>query len=431
MAGTTGATGVIGTVEERKIVIVGAGIAGLCCALELQAVGLPCLVLEASDVPGGRVRTDRVDGFQLDRGFQVLLTAYPEARRMLDFPALRLGTFAPGALVWTGGKLHRVADPFRQPWALPATLLAKVGSFGDKLRVTRLRRETREGSLDDLFAKPEMTALEALRRLYGFSERMIETFFRPFLGGIFLERELATSSRMLDFVFRMFSLGKAALPAAGMGAIPVQLAARLTAKAGAGALRLGAPVASLEDGGVRLKSGERIAASTVVLATAAGDATRLLPGLNTPLSRATACVYYAADRSPAVGRCLVLNGEEDGPVNNLCVPSNVARSYAPAGKALIAASVLGEERELTDPGLETAVRRQLTGWFGAEVAAWRHLRTDVVRDALPARRSLEPADLPARCRPGLYLCGDHRTTPSLQGAMASGRRAAEAIREAL
>jgi phytoene dehydrogenase-like protein len=422
-----------GHTEERKIVIVGAGVAGLCCALELQAAGLSCLVLEASDVPGGRVRTDRVDGFLLDRGFQVLLTAYPEVRRVLDLPALRLGTFAPGALVWTGGKLHRVADPFRQPWALPATLLAKVGSFTDKLNIARLRREVCAGSLDDLLARPETTTLEALRQRYGFSERMIDTFFRPFLGGIFLERELATSSRMLDFVFRMFSLGRAALPAAGMGAIPAQLVARLTAKSGAGAatLRLGTQVAALEDGGVRLASGQRITAAAVVLATAAGDATHLLPGLNTPLSRMTACVYYSATQPPPVGRFLVLNGEASGPVNNLCVPSNVKRGYAPAGKALIAASVLGTEAELTDPGLEAAVRRQLTTWFGAAVAGWRHLRTDLVRDALPARRSLEPADLPARCRPGLYLCGDHRTTPSLQGAMASGRRAAEAIREAL
>jgi len=425
--------GIAGHTEERKIVIVGAGVAGLCCALELQAAGLSCLVLEASDVPGGRVRTDRVDGFLLDRGFQVLLTAYPEVRRVRDLPALRLGTFAPGALVWTGGKLHRVADPFRQPWALPATLLAKVGSFGDKLNIARLRREVRAGSLDDLLARPETTALDALRQRYGFSDRMIDTFFRPFLGGIFLERELTTSSRMLDFVFRMFSLGRAALPAAGMGAIPAQLVARLTAKTGTGAtaLRLGAQVAALEDGGVRLESGQRIAASAVVLATAAGDATRLLPGLNTPLSRMTACVYYSTGQPPPVGRFLVLNGEASGPVNNLCVPSNVARGYAPTGKALLAASVLGSEADLTDPGLEAAVRRQLTGWFGATVAGWRHLRTDVVRDALPARRSLEPCDLPARCRPGLYLCGDHRTTPSLQGAMASGRRAAEAIREAL
>ena len=418
------------TKEERKVVIVGAGVSGLCCALELQEAGIPCVVLDAAETPGGRVRTDRVEGFLLDRGFQVLLTAYPEARRVLDFAALRLGTFAPGALVWTGGKLHRVADPFRQPWAAPATLLAPVGSLGDKLRVARLRRQVRAGSLDDLLNRPEISTLEALRRRYLFSERMIQTFFRPFLGGIFLERELATSSRMLDFVFRMLSLGRAALPAAGMGAIPAQLAARLASKAPPGTLRLGMPVAALEDGRVRLADGGWIAAAAVVLATAASDATRLLPGLNTPLSRSAACIYYAADaaaRPPAVGRFLVLDGEGTGPVNNLCVPSNVAPSYAPAGKALIAASVVGDAAG--GSGLEAAVRRQLTAWFGPEVESWRHLRTDVIREALPARRSLEPADLPARCRPGLYLCGDHRTTPSLQGAMASGRRAAAAIRE--
>jgi phytoene dehydrogenase-like protein len=409
---------------SRQVVIIGGGVAGLCCALRLQEKDIPCVVLEASDAPGGRVRTDKVDGFLLDRGFQVLLTAYPEARRLLDYRALRLRTFAPGALVRIQGKLHRVSDPFRQPWTLPATLLAPVGSLADKLAIARLRSHVRQGTIEEIWRRPETSTLEALRS-FGFSQRMIDSFFRPFFGGIFLETELATSSRMLEFVFRMFAEGQAALPAAGMGAISEQLAARLTP----GTVRLDARVEGIGDGAVYLaRKRERIPAAAVVVATEASEAARILPDLRPPGFHDTACLYYAAPKAPVAKPLLVLNGEGGGPVDNLCVPSAVAPTYAPVGQALVSATVVGasgaDERDL-----ESEVRRHLTSWFGIATADWRHLRTYRIPLALPARKNLDPAALPVRRKPGLYVCGDHRETPSLQGAMVSGRRAAEAVGE--
>lgn len=406
-----------------RAVIVGAGIAGLCCALKLQKKGIPCLILEASDGPGGRVRTDRVDGFLLDRGFQVLLTAYPEARRVLDYKALRLRTFAPGALVRAGGKLHRVADPFRQPWGLPATLLAPIGTLEDKMGILRFRKHVLQGPLEEIWTRPETSALACLKS-FGFSQRIIDSFFRPFFGGIFLETELVTSSRMLEFVFRMFSQGRAALPAGGMGAIPQQLASRLPA----GTIRYGARVESLGTGEVRLQGGERVPATAVVLATEAPEAARLLPELHPPGSRDTACLYYAAPKDPVGKPILVLNGEGGGPVDNLCVPSAVAPTYAPAGQALVSATVVGASGA-NERDLESEVRKHLTSWFGPDVAGWKHLRSYRIPLALPARKSLDPAALPVRRNPGIYLCGDHRETPSLQGAMVSGRRAADALEE--
>ena len=385
---------------EAKVVIVGAGMAGLGCALRLQE-----------------------KGFLLDRGFQVLLTAYPEARRLLDYRALKLRTFSSGALVRVDGKLQRISDPFRAPWTIPATLLAQVGSFKDKLRIARLRRNVLASSIEEIFQKKETSSLDALLEM-GFSDRMIGSFFRPFFGGIFLETELATSSRMLEFIFRMFSQGTAALPATGMGAIPRQLAARLPA----GALRLGAKVAELSETEVRLAGGERLPAAAVVLATEAPEAARLLPGLHPPGFNGTACLYFAADQAPLPKPILMLNGEGRGPVDNLCVPSAVAPSYAPAGKALVSATVVGAA-EANEKDLESEVRRHLASWFGPAVQSWRHLRTYRIPLALPARSSLEPAALPVRRRPGLYLCGDHRDTPSLQGALVSGKRAAEAVIE--
>ncbi|HEX4965902.1 MAG TPA: NAD(P)/FAD-dependent oxidoreductase [Thermoanaerobaculia bacterium] len=408
---------------EAKVVVVGAGMAGLCCALRLQEKKIPCVVLEASDAPGGRVRTDKVEGFLLDRGFQVLLTAYPEARRLLDYRALRLRTFAPGALIRMDGKLHRISDPFRQPWTLPATLLSPVGSLKDKMRIAHLRRHLFASSIEEIFQRPETSTLDALLEL-GFSDRMIGSFLRPFFGGIFLETDLATSSRMFELIFRMFSQGKAALPAAGMGAIPQQLTDRLAA----GTVRLGARVEALGDGEVRLAGSERIPAAAVVLATEAPEAARLLPDLRPPGFHGTACLYFAADQAPLSKPLLVLNGEGRGPVDNLCVPSALAPGYAPAGKALVSATVVGAA-DADEKDLESEVRRHLVSWFGPAVQSWRHLRTYRIPLALPARSSLEPAALPVRRRPGLYLCGDHRETPSLQGAMVSGRRAADAVAE--
>lgn len=410
------------TKSESRVVVIGAGMAGLCCALELQSQGISSVVLDAAGTPGGRVRTDKVEGFLLDRGFQVLLTAYPEARRVLDYRALGLRSFLPGALVRTGGRFHLVADPFRRPWAALSSLRAPVGSLHDKLLIPRLRSRVLQGSPEEIWTRPETTTAEALRG-FGFSERMIDSFFRPFFGGIFLETALASSSRLFEFVFRMFSVGRAALPSGGMGAIPAQLAGRLTP----GTLRLNARVQAIGEGEVFLEKGERLRAAAVVIATDSTEAARLLPELHPPGWHGTACLYYAADRDPVGKPVLVLNGEGEGPIDNLCVPSTVAPSYAPAaGKALVSVSVTGAG-EANERELESEVRKHLTTWYGPRVSDWKHLRTYRIPRALPARRSLEPAALPVRRRPGTYLCGDHRETPSLQGAMVAGRRAAEAV----
>lgn len=411
------------------VVIVGGGLAGLTCARRLQARGRSCVVLEASDAVGGRVRTDRVEGFQLDRGFQVLLTAYPAAQRWLDYDALKLRRFVPGARVWAEGSLHTVSDPMREPGDLLATLTAPVGSLGDKLKIATLRSEARRGSLDDLFTRPETTAFEALQA-HGFSERMIERFLRPWLGGIFLDASLSTSSRMLMFVLRMFAEGHAAVPEAGMQAIPEQLAAGLTP----GAVRLNAPVTSVDVGGVTLQSGERLPADHIVVATDGTAAARLLPSLPPTVWRAVTCVYFAAPASPTDAPVLVLNGSGgsddsrgsgDGVVNNVAVMSDVAPGYAPSGQSLISVSVVSDISG-DDRAIAAQVQAELTQWFGPSVAAWRWLRSYRIPQALPARRPLERV-APVPVRPGVWAAGDFLATPSIQGAMKSGEQVADAL----
>lgn len=400
--------------------MVGAGLSGLACALRLGACGVDVTLLEGSDDVGGRVRSDIVDGFVLDRGFQVLLTAYPTLPAVLDLGALDLRTYQPGALVRADGGFHRVSDPLRRPLDSLATLRAPIGSLADKLRVARLRLELSGSSSPATWTRPETTTGEALAAR-GFSEDMVQRFFRPFFGGVFLDGALETSSRFFEFTFRMFSAGDVAVPARGMGEIPRQMAARLPG----GTLRLGSRVTRVEGRRVEIAGEAPLAPRAVVIATDGTAAARLLPGLDEPAWRGVTCHYFAAAEPPLTEAVLVLNGEGRGPVNNLVVPTNMAPEQGPDGAALVSATVLG----CGGVGDVPAVRQQLADWFGSAVHGWRHLKTYEIAHALPAQPPgvLAAAPRPARRGDGLYVCGDHRWHGSIEGALSSGLAAADAV----
>ena len=450
---------------NADVIVIGAGLSGLACALTLQERGLTPLVLEASDGIGGRVRTDQYQGFRLDRGFQVLQTWYPEARRWLDYGPLDLRPFYPGALVRCEGRFHRVSDVWRRPWRLPEMLLSPIGTLGDKLRLFGLRQRSLRGSIADLYARPETSALAHLQGL-GFSALMLDRFFKPFFSGVFFDPELAVSSRTFEFLFRAFALGDTALPARGMGEIPAQLAARLTGNW----LRLGCRVVGLEQGQAVLDSGERLGARALVIATDPWAAARLLgqaahampagdhqhpasdqgqwapaagarqPGAEAgaplkeagpPPARGTTCCYFAADAPPFAGPYLVLNGEGRGRINSVQCPSNLSEHYAPAGKALITVNCHGID---ADPDrLEATIRRELGDWFGPPVAAWERLAIYPIPQALPAQPPpvADPATVPQRLAAGLWICGEYRAAPSIHWTLHSGRRAGEEVAHAL
>ncbi len=424
---------------EKDVAIIGAGLAGLRCAGLLERAGLEVSLLEASDAPGGRVRTDLVDGFRLDRGFQIMLTGYPEARSALNYRPLKLRRLVPGALVWHDGSFHRFADPWREPIAALRFLFDDIVSFSDKLRVAALRARVRSGEPSELFARPDMPTYAYLRQ-FGFSPRMIERFFAPFFGGIFLEQELVTSCRYFQFLFRIFASGAVAVPMEGMERIPQQLAARLKPGTLETNMRVTGLTRRAQRFGVALQDGRTIEAKHLVIAVAEHEQRPLLTDILTPkraqarVARewsSTTTLYYTSLKSPVHGAVIVLNGEGPGagPINNLVVMSQVSSRYAPPGQELIAVSCVGvhpandEQMRL----LDEQVREQAARWFGIEVERWRLLAAYPIRYALPLARNTQWQAGTPRLADNLYICSDAQEQPSQQGALASGRRAAEAI----
>lgn len=406
-----------------RIVIIGAGLAGLACARRLTKAGVSCIVLESSDGVGGRARTDTLEGFQLDRGFQVFLAGYPEAGRTLDYDALDLKPFYPGAIIRRAGRFHRMCDPWKRPQDLLSTVFSPIGSFTDKRLAFQLRRSTLRHRLCSGSGGPAKPTGETLRS-YGFSEEMLTRFFRPFLSGVFLETALATPCWVFEHVWSAFSRGITALPRRGMGAIAQQLAAALPP----GTIRLHQRVRQIERTSVRLESGETREGDALVIATDDETGSQLR-GERGPHGepRASTTIYFDAPASPMPGPWLMLNGEEDGLVNTVSVLSEVSPSYAPSGRALISTTVRGSRKGHDHP--PDAVREALRSWFGRQVDEWRHLRTDRIPRALPPVELLPSSDSgsSARVADGLYLCGDYRESGTMDGALVSGRKAAEAI----
>jgi len=404
------------------VVIVGAGLAGLNCARILHRAGRKILVLEAADRPGGLVATDTVDGFRLDRGFQAFQTAYPEARAALYYPELKLHPFYPGAMLRHRGQWKLFADPWRRPMASLGSLLGGPGTPFDRLRVGLLRLGVTRTSLEKLLQRPDISTRAALGEA-GFSRDFIDGFFRPLFAGIFLEPELETSRRVFDFVFRMMALGPVALSEGGMEALPRQLAFSLPGNS----LRLGSPVARAGPDGVELVCGKWISASQVVIACENSELSGLPPRAWMPATQ----LSFAAPKAPLPLPVLALNGDGVGPVNHVAVPSMVAPGYAPVGRHLVSANVVGPRALEHEETLVEAVRLQMAEWFGAGAEAWDLIAVHRVPRALPYQPP--GRDGHNRCQrraDGVLITGAGGHPASIHGALRAGRLAAEAMQGA-
>lgn len=424
---------------DSETVIIGAGLAGLACALQMHAQDRPFVLLEASDRSGGRVRTNIVStpegDYLVDRGFQVLLTAYPHAAKFFQYDDLDLRGFYPGAMVFHQGKFHRVADPRRRPGDAVRGFRSPIATTRDKLRLAEMTMRVLGGPIENIWQRPDKPAIDALRDA-GFAQTTIDRFFRPFFGGVFFDPELSTSSRMLEFCFRIFAQGRTCVPARGMG----QLAAHLQARLPADRVRTSTRVQRIDKAGDLWNvhtPDQSLACRNVVIATE-GDQAVALAAPHARLSlpavrwRTTATIAYACDRAPTDEPILVLDGDGNGPVNHLACMSAASPHYAPAGKHLVYANIIDPAvlaAHPDDAALDKACRPQLTAWFGQEVQRWNAINVDRIDHALPnqsppwlsePRREVQLAE-------GLFACGDWLDNASIDGALESGSRCAAAV----
>lgn len=409
--------------QTTDVVIIGAGISGLSCARHLLNTGVRFLILEAGTSIGGRIKTDRINGFNLDHGFQVLQTAYPEARRQLNFDKLELKAFAPGVAVHVNGKLHYISDPIRRPNDLWSTLTSPIGIMADRFRLLRLFADNRMKGAGRIFELQDSQTTDFLHSWH-FSDQMIQRFFKPFFGGISLDPDINTSSRVFRYLFDIFASGDVALPARGMGAVPEQLAEGLPEDR----IFLGSKVNSIDGQTVTLKNESTITGKAIVIATQGPEAGRLSGQKSHSDSRPERCLYFTADKPPISKPFLILNGQGKGLINNIVIPTLNAPSYSSSGKHLITVVVLNN-MSLDPSCLKDKVHRELADWFGETVNTWQHLKTYHIEHALSDQSPpvANPFSGFTKIRDGLFTCGEYQSVPGIQWALLSGRLMAEQL----
>jgi phytoene dehydrogenase-like protein len=402
------------TGDQPDVIVVGAGLAGLLCAGTLEQQGFAVEVLEAADGVGGRVRTDLIDGFRCDRGFQLLNPAYPAVRQYVDLAALDLHSFAAGVAVAGNAGTSVVADPRRNPTLLGRTLLSGYIRPAELVRLGAWALPAL-GPVPRLVGSTDVPLGDSLDRA-GVTGRLREEIFEPFFTGVLADSSGRTSANFARLLLRSFLLGTPGVPATGMAALPEQLARRLTAR-----VRLETRVTAVESGPAVVSSAGRLSARAVVVSTDPMTAAELLP-LRAPRMKGLRTYWFAVEESPRSDRLLVVDGRRTGPVVNTAVLSAVAPSYAPAGRHLVQATTLLP----TDAG-ESGVRLHLSRLYGRSAGAWELVVRHDIPGALPEQpaplRTRQPVDL----GDGLFVAGDHRDTASIQGALVSGRRAAAAV----
>lgn len=409
---------------KPTITIIGAGISGLTTAVYLHKKGYKVQILEASDRAGGRIKTDLVNGFLLDRGFQVLLTEYPEAKALLNYEKLNLKKFLPGATVLYDDGQFEIADPFRRPSLLFSTLFAPVGSIKDKLNTFFLKNTLIKKTLPTIFKQPEIQTVAKLKE-YGFSDKMIARFFKPFFSGIFLENDLKTSSNMFDFVMKMFSEGDAAIPELGMEEIPKQLVQLLPNDC----ILYNHKVNAIDNLSISCENGSKFSADKIIIATEATGYAKNYIAETEQNSHQVTNVYFEAKLPPTNKAVVILNAATNKKwVNNLTVMSNVSGKYAPLGSVLISISLNGIPIE-NDVTLAQNMKNEVKKWFGNQVEDWNLLKTYRINYALPNQNSIsnELDSSQFKINENLFICGDHLLNGSINAAMKSGRLVAEYI----
>lgn len=417
----------LSTAHHADVVIIGAGIAGLSAAHLLTSAGVSVSVLEADPRVGGRMTTEDVDGFRLDHIGPLLSTSYPELRTAPGLEGLLLRNFAPGVLVHSEGRQYRTGDArqvrsargaFKAARALASAPRPPMGGPIDQARLGAALARLATTPAARILARPERTALASLSTR-GLPSRTVNGFLRPLLAALLSDPGLTTSSRCADLALRSYARGRLCVPSGGSAALPELLAASLPP----GTVRTGVHVTAADITSVRTKEHGELGCRSLLLATGASAAAELLPGLRVPPFHPVTVLHHTAPAPPPAGASLLLDADRSGPVAHTCVMSEVDPSRAPHGRTLITSTVLGTP----PPDLDRSVRTHLAALYGTPTDHWELLAAHHDPEAVPAMPPPHDLRRPVRLLAGLYVCGDHRDTSTVQGALFSGRRAAHAI----
>ena len=409
--------------KEYKIHIVGAGVSGLVAARVLENNGFSPVIIEATDTVGGRVKTDIVNGFQLDHGFQVLLTAYPAAQKYLDFKTLQLQRFLPGASIFKNKEQKIIGDPLRDFSLLFSTLFSGIGNFSDKLKILKLNSYLKKKKVSDIFTEKEQTTYSYLKD-YGFSNEMISDFFQPFFSGIFLEIELATSSRMFEFVYKMFGEGDAAIPKRGIQAIPNQLQQNLKNTT----FLFNTEVASIKDGIVTLSTGEKLESNFTIVTA---NASHLISNLKNQATKWKSCntLYFETEKRVISKKLIGLIPKGDTLINNIFYHTSL-KTDTKTNKELLSVTVI-DSKNILEEKLVEQVRKELKEYCNIDAGVF--IKLYKISNALPKLNNLQYEMLPSETRltTNVFLAGDVQLNGSLNAAMISGERAALGVIETI
>lgn len=406
-----------------KIAIVGAGVSGLIAAQVLESQGYSTTIYEASDRAGGRVKTDVLNGYQLDHGFQVLLDAYPVAKTYLDYASLGLTKFLPGAAIFKDGKQVTLGDPLRNLSLLIPTLTSGIGTLDDKWKIFSLNRELKKKPIDTIFTETETSTLDYLKSK-GFSEGIINEFFKPFFSGIFLEPNLSTSSRMFQFVYKMFGTGSAVLPKEGIEAIPKQLVSKLSKTN----LVFNTKVESCADGRLICEDGTEALVDYTIIAT---EASHLVSNLRNQEQSWKSCdTLYFTTKDRAIQKPLIgLITDSNALVNNIFYHSSLPMSHK--GVEQLLSITIVKNHTLSEKELVQQVKEELSSLCA--ITGITFLKRYQIRKALPDLTNIQYQMAPSETRltPTTFLAGDQLLNGSLNAAMLSGELAAKAVIEAI
>ncbi|MFQ3182429.1 MAG: protoporphyrinogen oxidase [Polaribacter sp.] len=406
-----------------RIHIIGAGISGLIAAQILENHGYHPTIIEASSTVGGRVKSDIVNGYVLDHGFQVLLTSYPAAKKYLNYKALNLQKLLPGAMLFKNGKTQTIGDPLRSLSLLFPTLLSSVGTLSDKVKILKLNALLKKKKLAVIFQTEEKTTLQYLKDI-GFSDEIINDFFKPFFSGIFLETELETSSRMFEFVYKMFGDGLAVIPKNGMQAIPDQLKSNLKNTT----FKFNSPVKEVKDKNIILEDGSMLESNITLIAT---DASALISNLKNQETLWKSCdtLYFETNKKVINKPLIGLVSDENALVNNIFYHTSVATSNK-TEKELLSVTIV-KKHQLNEKDLIEKVAEELHAKCG--VSNLTFLKRYQIKKALPKLTNLqyEISSTETELKSTLFLAGDQLLNASLNAAMIAGERSAMGIIQTL